>query len=1324
MLTARLGFPVILNDGAVTAVWIATQPVENREGSIFWGDDALNPHRPFTNTDLCDASKVVALTSDLFFRCDSAAVRRTSDGTIDLGGRSFGLALALAQHFALPQASSADVSVLLTGMIDAFSGEPRALRDASSLKKKIQYAQERGWALLVMPPDYEPPRDIHFVPLASTLDSIAQRIKTERLGHVLALPVERGRYWESSNTEWWAALGRALNLVPARSSLGARSASSVASGQIAAPHDSTASLFMAALPTHSEYLERLIQRDAAFFSRSLFEIGSSTIAEAQHVFHKRNERIAHRNILLAGPTASGKTSVTEALMVNAALEGASRVLYIAPTRSLANERYEEIRSRYAFQDSPLGDSEIVLSTGEESQNDWRLTDGRFRIAVLVNEKANLFLRPSKRLLDVVGLVVMDELHMLADPMRGGVLDLMIAKIRHENVARSLAAYGSPALRLAVVTTETRLLDQVQAFFDTPATVAPVVIKTTKRPLPVRHVAHAYGYSMWRRDPIEIVEFRDERDRILDPDMLRDVGSSLRTEFRELEAQSQTRSQQTPGDNGRSGLSHIIEHYASNQHSFRTVLVAHPSIDGVRNLAQRLADARGEAGVEFRVPTELGDLLRAAPASVGSILAPLAERGIYLHHSELRRELREWLEQHFRRAAAAQDHPFVIFATETLFYGVNLTVDCVVLTSPHWTREILGESAGEISSVPLTTTAFHNVLGRAGRPGRERPGVMPTAVVCFPASVYCTGRDEVDQALQRYYSDTPVNPDVPQVYSSLFSWRDVIEQEKKRSLAEISFPTFRAVMDALRFMAPAEAATSTPRVLDLLRQTAFGASASGTPLQDWDGIVAKTLSFAATCGLADATPPDIYRIRAEAEALIDTGTKWQSVAPMQKWLETLQSIEPDLILPVELMVPAFVCSQELWVPGRTFCWESTQAGSPNAQVRESNAQLTKALLTQELAHLKLDPVTCDRIEAALHNLLTEVAGYLPLKVAEYRQSVFYRLTCGLLRWVRGADEDSIMELSLRSIPEDETERLQKLAKSGRTFREQYRDRASWLAMMCVRFFEKKKMLRREHRRELPALAQRLRLGVPARGIPLISEARRTIQRQQVVELLRKGVDPLEIVRSRVPTEVLRGAVPGGADPIEIVDSVYRFYANETQKLAAELRHPDLETQWPTVIDACNRVMSNRSAGTSVAAVSTSSMHEIRSALVELAEVGRAGVVVVADKIRVREGGAEVVLSLTGFSDSTEQEKSIVVRVPWPQQSDSAAIEVTAVGGSVLVYLLAREFIRVGDLETWVSTTGGGFKPIREFIEEFVEELYVPTLPPEVLEALLGFNEPGA
>ena len=79
-------------------------------------------------------------------------------------------------------------------------------------------------------------------------------------------------------------------------------------------------------------------------------------------------------------------------MLNEVLEINGKAIYIAPTRSLALERYNELCKHLAFEGNGefRADEDIIISTGEASKDDWRLHRNRFRIAVFVNEKLICF----------------------------------------------------------------------------------------------------------------------------------------------------------------------------------------------------------------------------------------------------------------------------------------------------------------------------------------------------------------------------------------------------------------------------------------------------------------------------------------------------------------------------------------------------------------------------------------------------------------------------------------------------------------------------------------------------------------------------------------------------------------------------------------------------------------------------------------------------------------------------------------------------------------------------------------------------------------------
>jgi len=60
-----------------------------------------------------------------------------------------------------------------------------------------------------------------------------------------------------------------------------------------------------------------------------------------------------KNILVASPTASGKTLVAEIACVNSILSKGKKAVYIAPMRALASEKYGEFRENYPYISSTI-----------------------------------------------------------------------------------------------------------------------------------------------------------------------------------------------------------------------------------------------------------------------------------------------------------------------------------------------------------------------------------------------------------------------------------------------------------------------------------------------------------------------------------------------------------------------------------------------------------------------------------------------------------------------------------------------------------------------------------------------------------------------------------------------------------------------------------------------------------------------------------------------------------------------------------------------------------------------------------------------------------
>ena len=133
-----------------------------------------------------------------------------------------------------------------------------------------------------------------------------------------------------------------------------------------------------------------------------------------------------RNLVLASPTASGKTLIAELCALKHILERDGKVLYLTPLRALASEKYEEFR-KYSAITKPDGKRiSVGISTGDFDSSDPWLE--RYDIIVATNEKVDSLLRHKAKWLDEISLVVADEVHLLNEAERGPTLEVVLARL--------------------------------------------------------------------------------------------------------------------------------------------------------------------------------------------------------------------------------------------------------------------------------------------------------------------------------------------------------------------------------------------------------------------------------------------------------------------------------------------------------------------------------------------------------------------------------------------------------------------------------------------------------------------------------------------------------------------------------------------------------------------------------------------------------------------------------------------------------------------------------------------------------------------------------
>src|SRR6201986_1818984 len=135
-------------------------------------------------------------------------------------------------------------------------------------------------------------------------------------------------------------------------------------------------------------------------------------------------------VLVCAPTGAGKTVVGE-FAVHLALAGGSKCFYTTPLKALSNQKHTDLTTRY-------GRDRIGLLTGDMSVN------ADAPVVVMTTEVLRNMLYADSAALYGLSYVVMDEVHFLADRMRGPVWEEVILHLPDEVRLVSLSATVSNA----------------------------------------------------------------------------------------------------------------------------------------------------------------------------------------------------------------------------------------------------------------------------------------------------------------------------------------------------------------------------------------------------------------------------------------------------------------------------------------------------------------------------------------------------------------------------------------------------------------------------------------------------------------------------------------------------------------------------------------------------------------------------------------------------------------------------------------------------------------------------------------------------------------
>lgn len=396
-------------------------------------------------------------------------------------------------------------------------------------------------------------------------------------------------------------------------------------------------------------------------------------------------------VLVCAPTGAGKTVVGE-FAVHLALASGGKCFYTTPLKALSNQKHTDLIARY-------GRDRIGLLTGDMSVN------ADAPVVVMTTEVLRNMLYADSPALRGLSYVVMDEVHFLADRMRGPVWEEVILHLPDEVRVVSLSATVSNA-------------EEFGGWIQTVRGDTTVVVDE-HRPVPL------WQHVLVGKRLLDLFDYENEkpaadRQPRVNPELLRHIAHR-----READRMTDWRPRRQEGRGG-SGRPSRPRFYRTPG---RPDVIATLDSEG---LLPAITFVFSRAGCDAAVQQCLRSPLRLTTQEERAQIAEVIEhrcgdladadlsvlgyyewregllRGLAAHHAGMLPVFRHTVEELFTAGLVR-----AVFATETLALGINMPARTVVL-------ERLVKFNGE-QHVALTPGEYTQLTGRAGRRGIDVEG---------------------------------------------------------------------------------------------------------------------------------------------------------------------------------------------------------------------------------------------------------------------------------------------------------------------------------------------------------------------------------------------------------------------------------------------------------------------------------------------------------------------------------------------------------------------------------------------------------------------------
>ncbi|XP_012035674.2 helicase POLQ-like isoform X4 [Ovis aries] len=386
--------------------------------------------------------------------------------------------------------------------------------------------------------------------------------------------------------------------------------------------------------------------------------GIEKLYEWQHTCLTLKSVQERKNLIYSLPTSGGKTLVAEILMLQELLCRRRDVLMILPYVAIVQEKI-----------SGLSSFGIELGFFVE---EYAGSKGKFP-PIKRREKKSLYIATIEKghslvnslietgRISSLGLVVVDELHMIGEGTRGAILEMTLAKI----------LYTSKTTQIIGMSATLNNVEDLQKFLQA-----------------------EYYTSQFR--PVELKEYLKINDTIYEVDSRAENGMTF---SRLLNYKYSDTLKKMDPDHLVALVTEVIPNYSC--------LVFCPTKKNCENVAEMICKSLSKECLKHKEKEKQEVIMNLKNVSGGNLCRVLKRTipfGVAYHHSGLTSDERKLLEEAYSTGVLC-----LFTCTSTLAAGVNLPARRVILRAPYVAKEFLKRNQ------------YKQMIGRAGRAGIDSVG---------------------------------------------------------------------------------------------------------------------------------------------------------------------------------------------------------------------------------------------------------------------------------------------------------------------------------------------------------------------------------------------------------------------------------------------------------------------------------------------------------------------------------------------------------------------------------------------------------------------------